>query len=207
MDGLHIYPTLVSAALIEVGRQGGFYSHNLHPPSGTAGICPLLGLFSFARCVIQHLRLSENSLGLCSLLEVSCLSWVCPEFYGGGSEDVGELVWYFFAIWPDWFVQSLLRGIYSCRLAASIFPPCCTFGGLVGDQCLWKSSPYLLVFLSRDVEGLDGISPLISDGISFVAVFPHSVRRRELNRFKRRMLVVVLFGLITTDLSCHIVTL
>ena len=207
MDGLHIYPALVSAALIEVVRQGGFYSHNLHPPSGTAGICPLLGLFSFARCVIQHLGLSVNSLGICSSLEVSCLSWVCPAFYGGGSEDVGKLVWYFFAIWLDWFVQSLLRGNFYCRFAASIFPPCCTFGGLVGDQCLWKSSPYLLVFPFCDVEGLDGISPLISDRISFVAVFPHSVSRRELNRVNRRMLLVVLFGLITTDLSCRIVTL
>ena len=38
-------------------------------------------------------------------------------------------------------------------------------------QCLGKSSPYLLVLLFHDEEYLEGISSLLSDGISFVAIF------------------------------------
>ena len=45
----------------------------LHPPSGAAGICPLLGFFCFTRCVVQHLGLLEKSRGLCSVLEGSIL--------------------------------------------------------------------------------------------------------------------------------------
>ena len=42
---------------------------SLHIPYGGFGICPLLGFFSFTRCVVQHLGLSTKYWGFHSILE------------------------------------------------------------------------------------------------------------------------------------------
>ena len=52
---------LVSAALIGVGRRGGFSYHIYPDGSITVGIFPI-GIFSFTRCFVQNLGLSEKSL-------------------------------------------------------------------------------------------------------------------------------------------------
>ena len=60
--------TIASAALLGVGRRGGLSSHIYPAVSSTVGICPVFWLFSFTRCIVQHLGLSEKSQGICSFL-------------------------------------------------------------------------------------------------------------------------------------------
>ena len=51
--GLHIYPLLVSAALLGVGRRGGCFSYLSPANTGMVGFCPL---FLFLRGVSQKLE-------------------------------------------------------------------------------------------------------------------------------------------------------
>ena len=78
-DGLNIYLALFSAALFGVDWRGGSYSHKFYPPSGASDICPLVGLFCFTRCIVQHLGILEkNTESSAPFLGVTfCL---CPEF-------------------------------------------------------------------------------------------------------------------------------
>ena len=52
-----------------------------------------------------------------------------------------------------------------------------------------------------------GFSSFISEVLYFVAVFPHSVRRRELNRVNIKIMLVLFFGFLITNLPCHVMTL
>ena len=117
--------------------------------------------------------------GSTAYLTVSCVNWVCPTFSGGGSEDVGKLVYYLRAIWIDWFVQSLLGGLCSCHWSDFLLPQCFPCSSIIGEKCLGISYPCLLVLSSPDGEGLDGIYSLLSDGITFLAVCPSFLRGRD----------------------------
>ena len=74
------------------------------------------------------------------------------------------------------------------------------------EQLPGKSYPCLLISSFCDKEGLSGLSSLLSDMIYFVVVFPHSLKNRELNRINRRILLVILFSVLITNLPCHVVT-
>ena len=114
-------------------------------------------------------------------------------FYGGGSEDVGNIGDYLRARWIDCSVGSLLGGLCYCWRVALLLQPCIfavvlwdsilLFPWVKGDpkflegllhpcnRCPGKSSPCLIASSLCDKEGLDGIYSLLSNWIYFFAVF------------------------------------
>ena len=119
-DGLHIYLALVRADLLRVGRKVGFSSHKVTPTFWRVWHPPVIRVLIFTRCVVQHLRLSNNYRGLRSLLEFPTSTSVCLMFSREGSEDVHKLVYNFRAIWSWGSVQII--SVFLSLVAGSSTP-------------------------------------------------------------------------------------
>ena len=89
LDNLHIYLALVSAALLGVGRIGGFSSHKFTPTFWQGWHLPI-GFFCFTRCIPTSWLFACTGFSavsdLYSLLSYLLLSWgsfLSPTFWRG----------------------------------------------------------------------------------------------------------------------------
>ena len=202
-DSLNIYIALFSAAFLGVGRQCILYSHTFTPAFWCVWHLPIIFVFCFTRCVIQHFVILEKPWGLCSVLEGSSLNLcVCPMFSRVGSEDVSELVYEFHARCPEGSIlilskllslifgssRSFKRAVLVVVLWVFSFLFLCVIGDLIFldgllPSCNWctcNSSPCILVLLLCDKEGISGIYSLLSGSIFLVAIFPLNYSEEEI---------------------------
>ena len=176
-----------SASLLKVGWWVGFSFHSYPDVSITVGIWPILGLFIITRCVSKTLAFWGGLEDSAPLLGVP-LSVVFVQCF----QRRLRIFWKQF--WP--YPRNLLGGLRSCRCVANRptarlaeflqdiarpLVPCFLVGypklseWLICSckRCPRKSSPCLIVLSFLDGEVLEGVSSLLSDGISFVSVCPH----------------------------------
>ena len=159
----------------------------------TVDTCPLVVLFSFISCIVQHLGLLEKSQGIRSVLEGSTLT-VCVQRFWRMHQSCWwtcwlfprDLSWLFHPIFLA--VSTINSGLWSSSdrsfLAAFLWSSSSLVTCVVGAPkflewlprnwywCTRKYSTWLLVSLFSYGEGLGGMYSLISRGISRVAVFP-----------------------------------
>ena len=149
----------------------------------TAGFCPL-GLFSFTRCI-------TDSLDICSLWIIGHVQF----WQYHGIRYCGFLQYLLYTRATCVLPPEFLRGLCYYLRVFVVFRPSGGFVGMLlvplfpvlGDSsnlsdrlpCDFKrfprtSSPWLLLSLSRDEEGLMGFSSLLSDRLTLMAVFTHT---------------------------------
>ena len=117
---------------------------------------------------------------------------------------IHQYYWRSSLLLSGWFLPLLLSGGVPLGLSYLFFIPWAKgtpkfSEGLIRDcgRCPVKYSPCLILSSSCDKDGISCLSFLLYYGLSWVAVFTLIVqRRRELNRDNRRMLVVLLFGVL-----------
>ena len=188
-DGLNTYFALISMALLGVGRWGGFSSHKFTPTLWRGWNLPIIGIFSFTRCVVQHLGLSGKSRGIRYVIEGSiyCLFTTFLEealkitaslfalSVRAGLKVLSGSFWSS-CIWlmgiPDPSIVMSLRRYclfyYLCEGAQKFLE------GMIRncERYLGKSSLWILFSSSCDKAGFEGLSSLISDEIYLIPVFP-----------------------------------
>ena len=167
-DGLNICPALSSMALLRFGWQGRFSSNNFSPAFWRSWHLPIIGIFSFAMCVIQHLGLLENLEGSSPFLGVPLRLFICLIFLEEALKLLANLVstsmrdHEYFPLYPISVIFSCSRVFEASDCSSlvvfllNLFPwsTCVTVAmkfleGLILDckQCPRKSSPYLLFLL------------------------------------------------------------
>ena len=166
---------------------------------------------------VQHLRLSEKSCRIRSILDCAPFDFLCPVFFRRRLQSCRK-------IWSQCqFSRKLLIFYFarSSRWSPLLFPGCWHPPAIL-EMLLWDYFPmfYLHARLSKVIgrtasrlHRCPGIillalyfcrfvmdkrsniySPFLSYGIYFVTAFPRSMWRRELNRGNRKMMLVLFFG-------------
>ena len=147
----------------------------------------------------QHLELLEKYWGLRSVIEDYPFNFCACKFFGG-LLSCCQIHYQFPHKLLQLFPLVIIGSICSCLRFADVWPlfwrrsggiivPCspCVTGVLKLSEVLlhyfeWcprKSSPWLLFLLSYDLEGIDGLSSLLSDELYFCGrLSSFSVRRK-----------------------------
>ena len=179
---------LTIAALLGVGRRGGFSSHIYIYLSNTVGYLPSLGLFIFTRWVYSTLAFWINNEDYSPFLRVLLSIFLCLTFSRGDSEVAGKfsLAFTFCANCYD-LVSGLCifyqfpGGILYVILGIHVLCYRCVTGAINFFERLIfhckkfprESFPCHLFLVSCEREGVDGIYYLLSEDTFGVAVFPH----------------------------------
>ena len=188
LDSLHHLIFNLPARPFSGWLESGFFSHKFYPLYGASGICQLM-VFCFTRCVVQHLGLSKQYIGLRSVIEGSCLIVCVWPFQ--------RRIWSFQITWWPFTrdlaylyhpILSVISDLVSWLMYSSAFVWWRSCGIIVPwllvkkrfrnsrRDCLTTTSDVpaslLPAFWFCDKEGIKGVTSLLSDGISCVVTFP-----------------------------------